>query len=149
MQRSSQFTIQSHKPCSWIARIVVAMLLVSCARDGGAENGNQSAFLVHDKRVQFEGEALNGNIEAAHRLIAHFYYADSDPYQEEIWLETAIRDGDKDASVSLGELLTEGCDGYPVNDQSCHRGYLLLIEAARDGSRSAKNILSALPYHCR
>ncbi len=120
--------------------------------DGGGSDraieGNQTARLTSERRLELEAKAVSADANAANRLVEHYRYGDPNPLQVEKWLTSAMQSGDKEARVSLGSLLAREHNFYPVTKVSCQRGVALLADAKADGSRAAGEILSDLSPIC-
>lgn len=130
---------------------VLAFLVVSmtaCSREEHVYSGNETAKLSPESIKLLEGEALNGSLQATQGLTQHYRYGKPQPFEVEKWLRQAILNGDPDAQVSLGALLSTAQNFYPVTKESCAIGIKYLEDAKRGGSRAAAEMLGSLSPIC-
>ncbi len=127
----------------------MTITLVACSSQPEEPTAlNDSARLDRSQLERFTSDAIAGSREAAHLLVLHYEYGRPDPFQLEKWLGYELRNGNLDARVSLGALLAERHNYYPVTKESCARGVRYLEEAKNDGSFAAAEILSNLSPIC-
>lgn len=138
-----------------LALAFLSPLLACSGQDSVAANGPMFGNAEHmdvKERIQLEEQAVLGNAASARRLILHYTYGEEDPYQLEVWLTVAMRDGDENAKTSLGWLLATGEGAFPrtyaVTADSCKRGRTLLEEAKKDGDTAAASMLEKISKDC-
>lgn len=133
---------------AWPALLMTITFVACSTKLEEPTTSNESARLDRSRLERFTSDAIAGSLEAAHLLALHYEYGRPDPLQVEKWLGYELRNGNRDARVSLGALLAQRHNFYPVTKESCARGVKYLEEAKKDGSLAAAEMLNNLSPIC-